>query len=321
MAQYDFSELDAKFQQYNKALGGDAVLMIYKGDKIIYTKDQANFKNNTQARIGDCSKWYTAALVMSFVDEGKISLDDKVSKYLPIFSDYSKGYITIRQCLSHVTGIADDKGGIIKTTYNTLEIEVDNFAAKREIQTNPGTEFHYSNIGLNIAARIVEIVGKRSFEQLIQQRIFRPMAMRSSSFQLDYDRPVNPSTGAYSSALDYTNFMAMLLSKGMFKGKRILSEKSVEEMETIQTTPAQLKGAPKGAEGSNYCLGAWALEQDANGKATSLTCPGMPGSWPILDLCRGYAAVIFVKRITPEQKKELFLDLKKAIDAQIPCNG
>lgn len=319
-AQYDFSELDAKFQQYQHALGGDAVILVYKDGKIVYTKDQPNFKANTQAQVGNCSKWFTAALVMTFVDEGKISLDDKVSKYLPIFSDYSKGYITIRQCLSHFTGIEDDKGGLIKTVYNTLEIEVNNFASKREIQSNPGTEFRYSNVGLNIAARVVEIVGKRSFEQLIQQRLFRPMSMRSSTFQLDYDKPVNPSTGAYSSAIDYTNFLSMLLNKGMFKEKRILSENAIEEMERSQTS-LPLKSVPKGAEGWNYGLGEWVLEQDNTGKTTCVACPGFPGAWPMIDNCRGYAAVVFVKKPYVEQKKELFMDIKKSIDAQIPCNN
>ncbi|MFX8797496.1 serine hydrolase domain-containing protein, partial [Acinetobacter baumannii] len=62
----------------------------------------------TVVPIASCSKWLTAALVMVLVDEGKISLDDKVTKYIPEFAKYSKGYITIRHCLSHQTGIEQE---------------------------------------------------------------------------------------------------------------------------------------------------------------------------------------------------------------------
>ncbi len=321
-AQYNFGELDARFQQYNHELGKNAVLVIYKDGKIIHTKDQEDFKANTQAPVTDCTKWLTAAVVMTFVDEGKISLDDKVSKYLPIFATYSKGYITLRQCLAHMTGIEGSKIGIIKSNhYNSLEEEVNSFASKHEIQTNAGTEFRYTDIGASIAGRIVEIVGKKSFEQLAQQRLLKPLGMRNTTFQLDFDKPANPSLGALSTATDYVNFLGMLLNKGMFKGKRVLSEKAVAEMEQAQIPATVKKVMDKDAAGPTYALGAWVLEQTDDGKTTALAGPGMPGSWPIIDLCRGYAAVIFTKDQSSSQKKEIFIDIKKAIDAAIPCSN
>ena len=77
---------------------------------MLYKKEMGDFNAKTQAPIASCSKWLTAALVMQFVDEGKLSLDDKVVKYIPEFEKYCKSYITIRQCLSHMTGIADEGG-------------------------------------------------------------------------------------------------------------------------------------------------------------------------------------------------------------------
>ena len=108
-AQYNFTELDKKLQQYQSQLGENIVTLIYKDGKIVYSKSLGDFNPTTQVPIASCSKWLTSALVMTFVDEGKLSLDDYVSKYLPIFNDYGKGYITIRQCLSHLTGIQGDK--------------------------------------------------------------------------------------------------------------------------------------------------------------------------------------------------------------------
>ena len=56
------------------------------------------------AAIASCSKWLSAALVMTFVDEGKLNLNDTIGKFLPVMTDHQKGNITIWQCLSHLTG-------------------------------------------------------------------------------------------------------------------------------------------------------------------------------------------------------------------------
>jgi CubicO group peptidase (beta-lactamase class C family) len=125
--QYNFSSLDQKLEAAKKELGGSAVAVIYKDGKVIYQGEQktiGEFNAKTQAPIGGASQWLTAALVMSFVDEGKLSLDDKVSKFLPVFTKYSKGYITIRHCISHLTGIESDTR---RKKFSSLEEEVDDY--------------------------------------------------------------------------------------------------------------------------------------------------------------------------------------------------
>ena len=194
-AQYNFTSLDKLVDASKKDLGGGAMVMLYKDGKIVYQKAVGEFTAKTQAPIASASKWLTAALVMSFVDQGKLSLDDKVSKFIPLFAKYSKGYITIRDCLSHMTGIESEpvslKSVVERKGFANLEEEVNNFASKKEIESNPGLEFKYSSVGLNIAGRIVEIVGRRGFEQLMQERITRPLMMRNTSFS-SFDA-VNPS--------------------------------------------------------------------------------------------------------------------------------
>lgn len=320
-AQYDFSEVGRKIEASQKELGKNVAAIIYKDGKIIYKKEAGECKINTQAPIASCSKWLTTALVMTFVDQGKLSLDDKVSAYLPIFAKYGKAYITIRQCVSHLTGIQAEQGVarfMERNKYATLEDEVNAYASKREIENNPGVEFRYSNVGLNIAARVLEVISKKQFEQLMNERIFRPLNMRNSSFFST--RAVNPSGGAVSTAADYMNFLSMILNKGLFNGKRILSEKSIEEMEKPQTNLQMIKYAPKVAEGYNYALGEWVLEVDANGNSTAVSSPGLFGTWPFVDKCRGYACIFFVKSLLSEQKKEVYVELKKAIDEVIPSN-
>ena len=96
-AQQKFPELDDILTQKQKLLGKDFVVMLWKkDDTLVYKKELGDFNSKTQAPIASCSKWLTAALVMTFVDEGKLSLDDKITKWLPEFEKYAKNYITIR---------------------------------------------------------------------------------------------------------------------------------------------------------------------------------------------------------------------------------
>src|SRR5665647_974190 len=184
-SQYNFSEVDKLLAANQKVLGNNLVALIYKDGKIVYQKEMGDFTIKSKAPVASCSKWLTAALVMTFVDEGKLSLDDKVSRYLPIFETYGKSYITIRQCLSHQTGIADNQKIIAKIferkKFESLEDEVNSFA-KKEIATNPGTAFFYGNIGLNIAGRVLEVISKKKFDALMKQRIFTPLNMKNSTF-------------------------------------------------------------------------------------------------------------------------------------------
>ncbi|MDE3213998.1 MAG: beta-lactamase family protein, partial [Bacteroidota bacterium] len=131
-AQGRFSETDQWMNDHLKALGGRAVLVVFKGGKLVYNRSfnhlsagqqmairfiarrqgkdpvaaLGDFTDQTREPIASCSKWLTAALVMTFVDQGTLHLDDTIGKFLPIFTRYHKGKITIADCLSHQTGIA-----------------------------------------------------------------------------------------------------------------------------------------------------------------------------------------------------------------------
>lgn len=316
----DWSALDQEFESRKKILGNHFVALVWKGDSLVYKKEVGEFNMKTQAPIASASKWLTAALVMQQVDEGKISLDDRVVKYLPEYEKYFKSYITIRHCLSHMTGI-DDEGGLVKKLfqrrkYNSLEEEVNAFAA-RDIRANTGTDFWYGNIGLNIAGRVLEVATKKKFEILVKTKLLNPLAMRRTTFTDLNGNPVNPSGGAQSTAEDYLKFLVMLLNKGKHNGVQILSESSINEMMTLQTKPELIKYAPKSAQGYGYALGAWVAENDASGKATVLASPGLFGTWPMVDYCRGYVYLVFVKNLLGEERASAHQEIKKVIDAQL----
>ncbi|MDP4265601.1 MAG: serine hydrolase domain-containing protein [Bacteroidota bacterium] len=319
IAQYNFQELDQEWQTRQKLLGKDAVILLSSKDTLIYKKEVGDFNAKTVAPIASCSKWLTAALVMQFVDEGKLSLDDKVAKWLPEFEKYGKNYITIRLCLCHETGIADEASFLKKMLgrkkFASLEEEVNSFAST-DIRTNPGTDFWYGSIGLNIAGRVLEIISKKKFDVLIKQKLFNVIGMRKTSFTTLDASAINPSGGAMSTADDYMKFLVMLLNKGKANGKQVLSEESVERLKEIQTKSVKISYAPKAAEGFGYALGSWVVGEK-EGKATSLACPGLFGTWPMIDFCRGYAYLVFVKNLLGEERAEAHLALKKAIDGQM----
>jgi CubicO group peptidase (beta-lactamase class C family) len=339
MAQYNWTELNKELEAKQQLLGNNVVCLLWKGDSLVYKKEMGGFNSQTQAPIASCSKWLSAALVMQFVDEGKLSLDDKVVKYIPEFDKYFKSGITIRQCLCHMTGIADDKNFLKRILerrkFSSLEEEVNSFAA-REIRANAGTDFWYGNIGLNIAGRILELISKKKFEVLIKTKLFTPLEMTKTTFNDPKGYPVNPSGGAQSTADDYMKFLVMLLQDGKYKGQQILSEQSVELMKEVQNKPDQVKYAPEAAKGFNYALGSWVVEDETTAGlkyypdkpirdyamkpkivATSLACPGLFGTWPMIDFCRGYAYIVFVKNLLGEERADVHKGIKKIIDKQI----
>ncbi len=242
----DLTDLDNIIEQQKKVFGGKIAVMVWK-DTIIYQKAVGEeITVNTQFPIGSAGAWLTAALTMNMIDQGKISLDDRVSKYLPIYEKYAKAYLTIRHCLTNVTGLAGEKGGVEKffqkSKYPTLEEQVNSFASNREIEHNPGEAYSYNNLGTNIAGRVLEVAGKKSFDRLMLERIFRPLGMKKSNYASE--AAVNPFGGGTSTASDFLKFLAMLLNNGIGNNKKVLSEEAVAEVMKIQTSVVVLPGMP-----------------------------------------------------------------------------
>jgi CubicO group peptidase (beta-lactamase class C family) len=291
---------------------GDVAIMIWK-DTTVFQKVTGEMQFTTQEAIDYSSAWFTAALVMYFVDQGKINLDDPVAKYLPIFAKFSKGYLTLRHCLANTTGIQGDKAGVQKifqkNKFESLEEEVNAYAA-REIVNNPGDAFSYNQIGSSIAGRVLEVVGKKSFDRLAMEKLFRPLGMKRTSFASD--RVINPAAGAMSTATDYLKFLAMILNKGTLAGKKILSDTSVAEMQKIQYANAKLISVPEATTGMGYGLGNW-----INTNGTMLTSPALSGGWPFIDLQKKYACVIFTKSNSKGSPPDIYKEIIDLVEAGI----
>lgn len=267
--------------------------------------------------IASTSKPMTATALMMLVDEGKVSLNDPVEKYLPEFKGQmvrlthadsahepqgasgagtlpqlvpANHPILVREILSHTSGLpfrsAAQPGAL---DLMPLKDAVRSFAAEPLI-FQPGTDYSYSNEGLNTAARIIEVVSGIPYERFMQERLFDPLGMKDTTFwpspeqlrrlaktykvdartkelvevpisQLTYPlddrqgRYPMPAGGLFSTAEDVQKFCRMILNGGALDGKRYISPEALHEMTSRQNG---------GLGGGSYGFG-WAVSSSGFG--------------------------------------------------------
>jgi len=313
-----FGLLTHALESKQKVLGGNVCMLVFKDNGLIYEKNLGSYTSSTPEMIASCSKWLTAGLIATFIDEGLIAPEDSIGRYLPIFSQYKKGGITISQCMSHTSGIESEpitfRLLLERRKMKSLADEVNTFAEKPVIGKQ-GTVFCYGNIGLNIVGRILEVISHKDFETLFQERIARPLGMNHTSFASK--NAINPSGGAISTAGDYMNFLRMLLGNGLFNGQRILRAETVRLMQVSRTSAAKVVYTPAEAKGYEYGWGEWILEKGTSGNSTVISSPGLFGTYPWVDLQRNYAAIVFVKNLRINDRQNNYTELREAVDASV----
>ena len=152
---------------------------------------------------GSVAKQFTAAAVLLLARDGKLSLDDRIQKYIPEVPDYGAP-LTIRHMLNHTSGLRDwgSVAGIAgwpRTTraYSHAHV-LDIISRQRSLNFPSGTRYSYSNSGFNLAAILVARVSGMPFAEFTQQRIFAPLKMTRTSWRDDHRRVVKGRATAYS---------------------------------------------------------------------------------------------------------------------------
>ncbi len=138
--------------------------------------------------IGSISKQFTATAVLLLQEEGKLSLDDRVAKYIPNLTRANE--VTIRELLSHTSGYQDYWPQDYVPPFMLQPITSDQILdlwARKALDFDPGTQWQYSNTNYVIAGLIVEQVSGMPLLQFLQTRIFTPLGMRSV-MNIDTDR-------------------------------------------------------------------------------------------------------------------------------------
>jgi CubicO group peptidase (beta-lactamase class C family) len=263
-------------------------LVIVKDDQIIYMKGLGvkDLEKNvavtpdTLFAIGSATKAFTALTVLMSADEGKLTLDDSPKKYLPYFKLYdpeADAKITIRDLLSHSSGLNRTDLALAVGTLNREEVI--RVAGQAHPTAKFREKFQYQNIMFTVAGEVAAHAQGKSWEDLIRQRIFKPLGMKSSNlsvkemlksrdFSYGYtyntdtkankrvrmlDIPQAAPAGAInSSARDMAEWLRFMLAGGVAKGKRLVSEKSFTEF-----TSKQMKVGGNVSYGLGWFLRDW----------------------------------------------------------------
>ncbi|MBI5760166.1 MAG: beta-lactamase family protein [Planctomycetales bacterium] len=287
------------------------------GERDLATKSP--MQPDTLFRIASMTKPITAIAIMMQVDAGKLAVDDPVEKHLPEFRGQMlvsektadtvtlkkpSRVITIRDLLTHTSGLPGMPpigiGELYSKRDRTLAEGVLVYS-QRPLDFEPGSKWSYCNAGIDTLGRIVEVTSGLSFEAFLEQRLFKPLGMKDTTFYPNaeqiqrgaaiYDKkegvlqpvahpiignPVNakfpiPAGGLYSTATDLVKVYQFMLRRGTIGDRRLLSEASVATMTKVQTGDLKSGFTPGGGFGFG-----WAVVREPQG-VTEMLSPGTYG--------------------------------------------
>jgi CubicO group peptidase (beta-lactamase class C family) len=279
-------------------------VLVYREDDLLYRVDRGRIAPDAVLPIASASKWMAAALVMTVVDEGRLSLDEPIGRRLPEFQGPA-GEITLRQLLSYTAGQGGLRGlsDIVQPTDLTLAESASRIAGRRQ-RDPPGEVFRYGGPSLQVAGALVEQATGRRWSDLFQERISRPLGMTATTWGhplrpgLAPDKVTNPNLqgGVYTTAADYGRFLGMIAAGGVHDGRRILSGASVAELERVQTAGVRMAYRPMGLNGVDaYALGHWCEAPSPAGDCLLASSPGAFGVYPWIDRQTGLYGLFFLQ--------------------------
>ncbi len=311
--------------------GSGVTAIVMRNGKQLFRLDIGAIDANAQYPVASSSKWMTAALVMTVVDEGKLSLDEPVSKYFPEFHGEA-AKITLRDLLAQTAGQGSLRGLVdIRQDPRITLAESAREIARRPLEDPPGSVFKYGGPGFQIAGALVELVTGKRWADLFDERISKPLGMHRTYWVHLPDSGVPPKEtrnpllqgGVVTTAQDYMCFLTMLAQRGEYGGSRILSVQAVETMETVQTLGKSMGYKPPGARaGKNlqYALGNWCETWSAEGRCRLVSSSGAFGTYPWIDWESGLYGIFFTRTRLPLVVK-YFLRARTAILASASKTG
>ena len=209
--------------------------------------------------IQSMSKTFTAAAVMMAVQDGLVDLDAPITKYLPEFTVNSRWQenpqekMTLRHLLSHTSGLTHEApvGNNLDTRYDSFEEHVLSIS-DTWLKHRVGARHSYSNLGIDLAAYILQVRSEMPFTEYMKKKVFDPLGMQTSSVDYDFveqqaDRalghapfiaevpvaiPMVAAGGVYTSAAELSRFVQFHLNRGTIEGQRILDARLIDTMYT-----------------------------------------------------------------------------------------
>ena len=259
-----------------------ATVALVSGDKVIWTGayGESNVWSRTPATIdtvyliGSTFKAMSTVGLLKLMEEGKFKLDDPVSKYLDfkIEGDDPANPVTFRHIFTHTSGITGPFGAV-PVWSNDAPTPLSEYVRTIKVEHPPMTKVEYSNPAFALVGYLIERISGVPYRQYIKEKVWGPLEMDSTAFdptpdmdqRLSVPYVVDKETGrqvpavriraavfpagiTYGTVLNQANWLIMNLNGGVFKGKRIISESTLEQMHTLQFD--QFKGGIEGIWGN-----------------------------------------------------------------------
>ncbi|MCP4463842.1 MAG: serine hydrolase [Planctomycetaceae bacterium] len=245
-------------------VGGE--LLIIDKEKVVFHKsfgfsdreDQRLWENNQLCNIRSMSKPITSAAAQILIDQERLDLDSPVARYLTSFDNERSNMITVRQVLTHRSGLP--LTNLLKPDqFENLATQVATMA-KAGPQFEPGSKFWYSDIGTDVVAALVEEITGELLNDFVQRELFEPLGMSHTLYGIDAsdprlkqaaslylrtpskswqrfwtpEKPLYPfawgSQTIYSTTSDYAKFLRMLMNGGRVGDRQLLSTDAVARM-------------------------------------------------------------------------------------------
>jgi CubicO group peptidase (beta-lactamase class C family) len=193
------ADLDAGIERivmaHHQAGNFSGSALVARGGRVVYRKGfgYANLEwkipNAPQIKfeIGSMTKQFTALLILQFVHERRLQLDDRLSEDLPYYRKDTGSRITIHDLLTHTSGIPNfiDAPGFLEGPDSRRAYTIREFVASHcsgDLAFESGTRFAYGNSGYFLLGAILEQISGKSYERLLRERIFEPLGMKDSGY-------------------------------------------------------------------------------------------------------------------------------------------
>ena len=248
------TQLDKLYaERYKKDTPG-ATILVAKEGKIIYHKAfglanmelSVSMNPNNVFEIGSMTKQFTAVSILMLLEQGKLNIDDEITKFIPGYPTHGKK-ITIHHLLNHTSGIKS------YTSMNLTEIarkdmtptEIIDYFKNEPMDFDPGEEWRYNNSGYILLGDIIEKVSGKSYEDFVEQNIFKPLGMDNSYYGHKNEIIKNRASGyqtrdgfvnaSYlSMSLPYAAGSLMSTVEDLYKWQKGLNSNALIKKETLQ---------------------------------------------------------------------------------------
>lgn len=203
------ANVDSLFKKYTRPGSPGLAVLIVKDGKVLLKKGYglANLEFNvpitpaTVFDIASVSKQFTGFAISTLIQEGKISPDDDIHKYLPDVPQFGKA-ITIRHLIHHTSGLRDWPATLHAAGWRwdesfSYEDIMRMVNQQRELDFEPGSQYSYSNTGYNLLAAVVAKVSGKTFPEWLDEHIFKPLNMHASQAPASYSKVIKYQASSY----------------------------------------------------------------------------------------------------------------------------